>query len=715
MYELSILIPARQEMFISNTVADILKNKRGKTEIIVGLDGAWANPPIIDHPDVRIVHVSESIGQRAMTNKLCKLSKAKWVAKVDAHCTFDEGFDVKLLNTPGLQDNWTIVPLMKNLHAFDWKCPKCGSRWYQGPTPDKCMRNISSAGRGTEPNPDCDNKTGFFRKLVWTPREGGPNGTSYRFDETLHFQYHGEYKKTEGFKAGIIVGYNLSFTNSSLSPRIISLLADFARSHKLACSRDCLWWRQNMTSNTVSLTDVDHRGGIGTDEISLVRDELEMQRITASSVPANMVNNSNAFTPASRDGRNKPSESESVCETFIVEKSTPTITPSINASNPIPTTSSIIKSDVIDELNSILGGEFIYSEKTSSFHNNSITLTLVRNKDLNYTMSLQGSFFMMTRERYWALNICDEAHGSWGQQGTEVACKTWLSGGEVMVNQKTWYAHMFRTQGGDFTFPYPQSQRQIDHARKYSRELFVDGGFKGIHDLQWLINKFAPVPGWEAKAENKGIIYYTDNQLNTKLAKRVQNQIKKSGLPITSASLKPMHDMGKNVVIEGERGVMTMFKQILAALEASESEIVFFCEHDVLYHPSHFYFVPPEKDKFYYNLNVWRVRQSDLKAVSWKANQVAEICVYREHAIEFYRNRIKQVETEGFNRSYEPDGRSHYNFWSQYPNIDIRHDKNLSKSKWSKDDFRDPSTCVDWQETTIDKIEGWDDLHKLLE
>ena len=37
-YDLSIVIPALREEFLSLTVADILKNKRGKTEVIVVLD-----------------------------------------------------------------------------------------------------------------------------------------------------------------------------------------------------------------------------------------------------------------------------------------------------------------------------------------------------------------------------------------------------------------------------------------------------------------------------------------------------------------------------------------------------------------------------------------------------------------------------------------------------------------------------------------------------
>ena len=116
---------------------------------------------------------------------------------------------------------------------------------------------------------------------------------------------------------------------------------------------------------------------------------------------------------------------------------------------------------------------------------------------LTESMSLQGSFFMLTRDKYWELNICDENFGSWGSQGIEVAAKTWLSGGKVMVSHKTWYAHMFRTQGGDFGFPYPQEDRKVKENRALAREYFFNNKFdKAVHPLSWLLEKFAPVPGW---------------------------------------------------------------------------------------------------------------------------------------------------------------------------------------------------------------------------
>ena len=116
---------------------------------------------------------------------------------------------------------------------------------------------------------------------------------------------------------------------------------------------------------------------------------------------------------------------------------------------------------------------------------------------LTETMSLQGSCWMLTRARYWDLDICDERFGGWGSQGIEVAVKTWLSGGRVLTNHNTWYAHMFRTQGGDFGFPYSISGRDQKKAQTYARDLFFNNTWsKQVRPLSWLVEKFWPVKGW---------------------------------------------------------------------------------------------------------------------------------------------------------------------------------------------------------------------------
>ena len=55
MTDLSILIPARNEMFLSRTIRDITEHARGDYEIIAVLDGAWADPPIHDHDRVTLI------------------------------------------------------------------------------------------------------------------------------------------------------------------------------------------------------------------------------------------------------------------------------------------------------------------------------------------------------------------------------------------------------------------------------------------------------------------------------------------------------------------------------------------------------------------------------------------------------------------------------------------------------------------------------------
>ena len=544
--DLSILIPARNEEFLSKTVHDILQNIEADTEVIIVLDGQWANPPIPSHERVIIVYVSESIGQRAATNLACRLSEAKYVMKTDAHCAFDKGFDVKIIAS--MQDDWTMVPVMKNLHAFDWVCPS-GHRRYQSPS---------------GPCNQCGQET--TKDIVWIAKPS-PNSTSYCFSPEPKFQYFSEVKKRPEYQKDL------------------------------------------------------------------------------------------------------------------------------------------------------------------------------QEKGLTETLSLQGSCFMLTREKYWELNVCDESFGSWGSQGIETAVKTWLSGGKVIVNHKTWYAHMFRTQGGDFGFPYHLSGRAVEHAKNTARDLFFNGKWdKQVKPLSWLIEKFWPVYTWkeedlnklkeqelkfiqskeilDKKEPTKGIIFFTDNQLPIKIAHKVQKQLRmiseKKNIPIVSTSLKPMPHFGKNIHIQLPRGKFAYYTQILTALENSDADIIYFCEHDVIYSETHFDFIPPTKYKFYYNQNFWKVRLEDGFAVHWDANQVSGLCAYRKLLLDYYRNKIKEIEENGFGRSFEPGRRDpeKYGVWkSEQPNIDIRHKGTMTKDKWSPNDFRDKSTCINWQEGY--EISGWGKVDKM--
>ncbi len=311
-YQLSILIPAYNEIFLKNTVEDILKNLEADTEIIVELDEKWADPPLVQNDRVNIIYAPKAVGQRGATNLACRLSRAKYVAKCDAHCSFDKGFDRKMIEGfEKVGDDVTMVPVMRNLWAFSWKCYHCGWKKYQGPTPAKCEQ--------------CGKTDKIGRKLVWEGKHN-PQSTSYAFNSEPHFIYFEDYK---------------------------------------------------------------HR------------------------------------------------------PQYIEDK-----------------------------------------EKTG----------------FTETMSLQGSFFMCTREKYWELDLSGESLGSWGNQGLQVACATWLSGGRVLVNSLTWYAHLFRTSGGDFGFPYPQSGRDVQKTKNNVKELFWNKKHSAQkYPVSWLVEKFWPIKGWSDK------------------------------------------------------------------------------------------------------------------------------------------------------------------------------------------------------------------------
>jgi len=361
-------------------------------------------------------------------------------------------------------------------------------------------------------------------------------------------------------------------------------------------------------------------------------------------------------------------------------------------------------------------------------------------------MSLQGSCFMLTRERYWDLEVCDEAMGSWGSQGIEVACKSWLSGGRVLCNQRTWYAHCFRTQGGDFSFPYHNPGTAVQAAKAKARDLFFGNKWPGaIRPLSWLVEKFWPVKGWtdedlkalketdpkEEKGDvregsrrpvdgnpTSGIVFYTDNRIEDGLAESVRRHILLADLPISSVSLRPI-SFGNNIVLNLERSYLTMFKQILAGLEAMETDLIFLTEHDVIYSKEHFEFTPPRRDIFYYNKNCWQVRQTDGHAVYWDAKRVSQILGYRDLFLQHYRERIRKVEETGFSRrmGFEPgthgrpervdDLKSEF-FETKIPNLDIRHKFNLTSSRWSPDKFRNKPK--NWKEGHVNKLPGWEDL-----
>ena len=230
-------------------------------------------------------------------------------------------------------------------------------------------------------------------------------------------------------------------------------------------------------------------------------------------------------------------------------------------------------------------------------------------------------------------------------------------------------------------------------------------------------------------SSTKGIIYYTDNRLGNPIRDTVRHFIKKSGLPIVSCSLKPIR-FGKNIVLAGrQRSYPTYLLQIYTALTNLDTKYVFFCEHDVLYHPSHFAFTPPKDDIFYYNNNIWRWKLHNFRLVTYdKMRALSCLCVNREFAIKHYKKRIQKAQELNLNPirsraprtgivwAYEPGAKpvSRGGFsddvagdWmSEGPNIDIRHRQTFTSIKLDPENFK--VLPENYREINYNQVPEWD-------
>jgi hypothetical protein len=101
-----------------------------------------------------------------------------------------------------------------------------------------------------------------------------------------------------------------------------------------------------------------------------------------------------------------------------------------------------------------------------------------------------------------------EMYGPFTQEAQELGNKTWLGGGKVMVNKKTWYAHYHKGSRGKrygFTnWQYKVHQDQMELGREFCVDYWLSNAWKNrIHDFKWLVDRFSPVPTWPPDWEER--------------------------------------------------------------------------------------------------------------------------------------------------------------------------------------------------------------------
>lgn len=124
---------------------------------------------------------------------------------------------------------------------------------------------------------------------------------------------------------------------------------------------------------------------------------------------------------------------------------------------------------------------------------------LVSHPEVDKTPQIHGSGWFMTKDRYFELggfpNIDPYGHA---QEPIWLALKNWLAGGKVMVNKKTWYAHLHQ-QGNKrgYHMDHAQEVKSYDLAAKFwIGDKWDDTWPIKRYDFKEFVEYFSPMPTW---------------------------------------------------------------------------------------------------------------------------------------------------------------------------------------------------------------------------
>jgi hypothetical protein len=113
-------------------------------------------------------------------------------------------------------------------------------------------------------------------------------------------------------------------------------------------------------------------------------------------------------------------------------------------------------------------------------------------------VEFQGSCWVMHKSHFNRCGFMDLRYQGYGQESEEISFTTWLTGGRVVSNKNTWYAHLRkgRTYGRMYYLPRDEFLASV----AYSWDFWINDRPlpNRVHNLEWLIEKFLPMPGWPA-------------------------------------------------------------------------------------------------------------------------------------------------------------------------------------------------------------------------
>lgn len=125
MSKVSVIIPARNEIYLQNTITEVLNKAAGDVEVIVVLDGYWPVPLLKEDPRLVYIH-REGQGMRKSINAGVAISKGEYIMKLDAHCMLSEGYDETL--KADCDKDWIVIP---RRYSLETEAAQWDIRWHR--------------------------------------------------------------------------------------------------------------------------------------------------------------------------------------------------------------------------------------------------------------------------------------------------------------------------------------------------------------------------------------------------------------------------------------------------------------------------------------------------------------------------------------------------------------------------------------------------------
>ncbi len=118
--KLSIIIPAYKEPYLQRTIDSLLETSElgSDLEIFVVLDGPWLDDPIKNDPRVKVIRFDFNRGMRKSVNVALSQATGEYVLKLDAHCSFAQGFDRIMVEN--CDENWLVIPRRYSIDEINW-------------------------------------------------------------------------------------------------------------------------------------------------------------------------------------------------------------------------------------------------------------------------------------------------------------------------------------------------------------------------------------------------------------------------------------------------------------------------------------------------------------------------------------------------------------------------------------------------------------------